>query len=134
MHPLRAFFLDHRRLAALLVALTLVMKALVPAGFMVDGGARTLSVHICGDAAGSGGPTQITIPQRDSGDDGHKGHADSPCHFTALGHAVTGGADPIQLILVLALIISVSFAALAPTRAPRILHLRPPLRGPPARA
>ena len=130
MSTLRNFFRDHRRFAALLVALTLMMKALVPAGFMVDGDAKVITVHICADTLGAGSSRQITLPQSGH-DDGHRAHADSSCHFTALGHAVTGGADPIQLTLALAFILGLGFAPLVRGNLRRIFHLRPPLRGPP---
>ena len=40
---------EHRRLAAILVALALCMKALVPAGFMIGASARLITVEICAD-------------------------------------------------------------------------------------
>jgi hypothetical protein len=52
MELLRAFFRDHRRLAALLVALALCVKALVPAGYMPGAHGKVLTVEICADASG----------------------------------------------------------------------------------
>ncbi|WP_343610255.1 hypothetical protein [Novosphingobium sp.] len=129
MQLLRAFFLHHRRMAALLIALALAMKALVPAGFMLGHDSRVITVQICADALGQQITQKIVLPSSHSGDD--KAKSDSPCHFTALGHAMLGGADPLLLALALVFILALGFApALAP--APRrIAFLRPPLRGPP---
>lgn len=131
MHAFRAFFLHHRRMAALLIALALAMKALVPAGFMLGADRHVLTVQICADTLGHQITQTITLPST-----GHpaeeKAKSDSPCHFSALGHAMLGGADPALLVLALAFILALGFAP-APIPAPRrIAFLRPPLRGPPA--
>jgi len=132
MHGFRAFFLSHRRLAALLIALALCMKALIPAGYMLGGDARTITVQICADSLGHVITKQIAVGHKDHGSD--KAKADSPCAFTALGHGMLGGADPIQLALALLFILTLAFAPLLRARARRIAYLRPPLRGPPALA
>jgi hypothetical protein len=129
MTALRAFFLHHRRLAAVLVMAALCMKALVPAGYMLGQGARTLTVEICADSIGQRIVKQITVPQ--SGHSSEKDKGDSPCHFTALGHAALGGADPVLLALALVFIMAMGFAALQPAAPRRVSYLRPPLRGPP---
>jgi hypothetical protein len=54
MTVLRAFFLRHRAMAFAVIALALAMKGLVPAGTMIGGDARTLTIQVCdgyGDAA-----------------------------------------------------------------------------------
>ena len=134
MHVLRAFLARHRAFAAIIIAAALCMKALVPAGFMIDGGAKVLTIHICADSLGHVVTRQIAIPQSGHGDDSKKAHADSPCAFSALGHAVIGGADPIQLALALLFILGLGFAPLTAPRLQPVFHLRPPLRGPPAQA
>ncbi|WP_068090107.1 hypothetical protein [Novosphingobium rosa] len=134
MTALRAFFLHHRRMAALLIALTLAMKALVPAGFMLGSDTRVLTVQICADALGQQITQKIVLPLNRSGNHAgeDKAKSDSPCHFTALGHAMLGGADPVLLAAALVFVLALGFApVLAP--APRLTaFLRPPLRGPPA--
>jgi len=130
MHRLRAFFLDHRRLAALLVALALVMKALVPSGYMLGGDTRVLTVQICADSLGHMVTKQITVGQKSK--DGQK--ADAPCAFAAHGHAMMGGADPIQLALALLFVLALGFAPLVPVARRAMAYQRPPLRGPPALA
>lgn len=132
MQALRAFFLYHRRMAALLVALALCMKALIPAGYMLGDGTRLLTVQICADSLGHTITTQIAVGKKDHG--AGKGKADAPCAFTALTHAALGEADPIQLALALLFLLTLAFAPLLPAAPRRIAHLRPPLRGPPALA
>jgi len=132
MTCLRAFFLSHRHLAALLIAVSLCMKALIPGGYMLGGETRTITVQICADSLGTHFTKQITVGQK--GHDGGKAKADSPCAFSALSHAMMGGADPIQLALALLFILALAFAPLTPAAAKRIAYLRPPLRGPPALA
>lgn len=129
MKALRAFFLHHRCLAAVLVMAALCMKALVPAGYMLGQGTQTLTVEICADSIGQHIVKQITVPQ--SGHSSEKDKGDSPCHFTALGHAALGGADPVLLALALVFIVAMGFAAVARSAPRRVSYLRPPLRGPP---
>jgi hypothetical protein len=130
MHRLRAFFLHHRRLAALLVALALVMKALVPAGYMLGTDTRVLTVQICADSVGHMVTKQITVGQKTKG--GQK--ADAPCAFAAYGQAMMGGTDPIQLALALLFVLALGFAPIVPVARRAIAYQRPPLRGPPALA
>jgi hypothetical protein len=133
MGALRAFFRDHRRLVVVLTAMALAMKALVPAGYMIQASPRVLSVLICADASGVGHLRRMTILlNRDGGGsvDQH-GKSDSTCPFTALSMATLGGADAPLLILALAFILVRAFAPSPPPTANRLRHDRPPLRGPP---
>jgi len=134
MHCIRALFLHHRRLAMLLVTAALCMKALIPAGYMLGEDTRVLTVQICADTIGQTITTRIALPSSGHGPDGGKAKTDSACPFTALGHAALGGADPVQLALALVVAMALAFAPRLPAAPKRILHLRPPLRGPPARA
>ncbi|RVU05815.1 hypothetical protein EOE18_07500 [Novosphingobium umbonatum] len=130
MGTLRAFLLAHRPLAALLVALALCVKALVPTGYMLGTDTRTITVQICADSLGRQIIKQIEIGHKDS----QKAKPDTSCAFSGLHHAAMGGADPILLALALLFILALGFA---PWHAPlhkRLAYLRPPLRGPPARA
>lgn len=130
MQPFRAFFMSHRRVAALLVALALCMKALIPAGYMLGGESKTITVQICADSLGHQITKQIDVGTKDHG----KTKADAPCAFTALTHGALGGADPIQLVLALLFILALAFAPILPAAPKRIHYLLPPLRGPPALA
>ena len=135
MSSLRALIRNNGQLGLALVALALMVRALVPAGFMVSSsGDRFLTVTICADASGVPQQMQIAIPGRDGADGDHSEANDKaePCAFSGLGHSAIGGADPVLLAAALAFILLVG---LAPLRAPPvrdIAFLRPPLRGPPS--
>jgi hypothetical protein len=135
MQRLRAFFISHSRSAWWLIVAALCMKALVPAGYMI-GDAQTgklLTITICSDGAGDSITRQIALPAAGrKAPESEKSRADGICPFSALGHAMIGGADPIQLALALLFLLALGFAPWH-TPAPRpIAYLRPPLRGPPA--
>ena len=85
MQGLRTFWQSHRRLAALLIALTLCLKALMPAGYMLGGDTRILTVEICADASGHRITRQIAIPQenRQSPSD-QAAKKSAPCPWSAL--------------------------------------------------
>lgn len=124
---------DHRRLAALLVALALSVKALVPAGFMLESQARVITVAICADASGGQLTRQMVLPQREGtgGSQSDHGKADGTCAWTGLSATAASLADPLLLVLALAFILALGFL---PQRAPPRAashHIRPPLRGPP---
>lgn len=133
MTALRTFACNHRRLAALLLALALCIKALVPAGTMISASTRVLTIEICADASRAGMTRDIVVPMR--GDDAGMGtgHAakGTPCGWSALGYGALAAVDPIVLAIALAFI---AMAGLRPAPAPRsrlAARLRPPLRAPP---
>ena len=133
MGAVRKLFRDHRRLAALLVALALCIKTLVPAGFMIGSASHVLTVQICADTQGTQLTRQIVIPQKGGGHEG-RAAADQPCAFGALAMASLAGTDIVLLAPALAFILALGFAPLPQRRTLRRLHIRPPLRGPPASA
>jgi len=125
----------HARLSLALVVLALIVKALVPAGFMVSSTAEHfLTVTICADASGTPKQMRIAIPSKDDNGGGHSQAADQgqPCGFSGLGHAALGGVDPVLLVAAIAFVLLAGFA---PLRRPALRDagfLRPPLRGPPS--
>jgi hypothetical protein len=114
---------NHPRLAAAIVAAALLLRILVPAGFMPSLNAGALTVSICTGYGPS--QVQVTLPGK------AHGTVASPCAFADLSLPLIAGADPIQLDAALAfiLVIALVFAVALPAR--RATHLRPPLRGPP---
>lgn len=131
---MRTFLNDHRKLALLLVALTLAMKVMIPTGYMIGSQGKVLTVQICADGSGEHLTKQIVIPVegKSSSDHGNQGKADQTCPFAGLSMASLGSVDPALLLIALAFILALGFA---PTRAPHpksASYLRPPLRGPPA--
>jgi hypothetical protein len=136
MGALRNFLRDHRRPTALLIALALAMKVLVPSGYMISQKELHFTVEVC--SAGSGQhqhlTQQLTIPVDGKSGDSPSEHSKSECPYSALSMASLGAADPLQLAIALVFILALGFAAVPPLRTRRIPHLRPPLRGPPALA
>ncbi len=134
MTDIRAFLRDHRQLAALLVALALCLKALVPAGYMIGSQTKVLTISICADSIGRHLTRQIAVPQtgKAGGGESDDGKSSSQCPFTALAMASLSGAGVALLVLALAFILALGFAPVRPLHLERLLHLRPPLRGPPA--
>ena len=133
MHLLRTFIARHRALAIILIAATLCMKALIPAGYMIGNGDRVLTVQICADSQGGQVTQQIVLPGDGKTDgQGEHGKTDGTCAFSALAFASLSAADPVLLALALIFILALGFVPVAAPRAARQSHLRPPLRGPPA--
>lgn len=124
---------EHRRLAAILVALALCMKALVPAGYMVGANTKLITIEICADASGGKLTRQMAIPMEDDtgGEQSGHGKSDATCAWTALAEAAHAGADAGLLALALAFILALGFQGQAAEPVRRCCHIRPPSRGPP---
>lgn len=130
MQPIRAFLRHYRRLAIGLVVLALLIKALIPSGYMLgDKAGHVLTVTICGDASGQPMTKQIEVPSQGKGD---HAKAEATCAWGLLAMAALGGADVLLLAAALAFILALGFRASRPAMLSRRAHLRPPLRGPPA--
>lgn len=140
MQPVR-HLLAQRHVAILLCTAALLVKLLVPAGYMIDRDHRRIAITICsGDA-----PAQMTMslpadmPAMHGGDmAGHgktkdRGKAEMPCAFSSLSSPAIGAIDPLLLATLIAFVLAVGRMASAPLRLSRSAYLRPPLRGPPAR-
>ena len=140
VNALRRLVFDHRICAAWIVALALLMKLVVPAGYMIGDSARGFVIEICSGAAepamtmaGMAMPGMAT-----PGMDHHRGQSDHPgkempCAFSGLLAPALAAVDPILLALALAFIFAASFQAAMPSVARPRAFLRPPLRAPPTR-
>lgn len=133
MQLVRQTLLRHRGFVAWLVALALIMKVLVPTGFMIGSTGGRISVQLCDGVAhmASAAPMAGMAHHDPKQDGSHKD--DRPCAFAALSAPSLGGADPLPIVGAIA---SIAFlpAGLAAQRDIRsiVAFLRPPLRGPPA--
>ncbi len=165
MQPLRALLHRHRLLAMLLLACALVVKAAVPAGYMIERHGATATIELCPDASvgmikqiahalpgqsmtgksmtgksmdgmGGHGMGGHDMGGHDMGGHDGGGHDKmaAPCPYAALGLAPLASADGVLLALALVFILAVGLAAVPSVPLRRISFLRPPLRGPPARA
>lgn len=132
MHPLRRLILANRHLAAAILAVALLMKVVVPSGFMPTVANGRIVVSLCAD----GGPVKMvmTIPglKHQSDENGQHGKSEQPCAFAGLSAPSLAAADPVLLALALLFVLALALrpaASVASTTSP---YLRPPLRGPPA--
>lgn len=145
MQPLRVLLNRHRLLALLLLACALMVKAAVPTGFMIERHGATLTIENCVDAPnGMVGQMAHALPgesmhgkaMASKAMDGKGGHNKTagPCPYAALGMAPLAGTDAVLLDLALIFILAAGLTAVPSAPLRRISFLRPPLRGPPARA
>lgn len=136
MTALRTLLMRHRALAILLVAAALCLKALVPAGYMLEARHKVLTVTVCMDSQGHTVTRDIVVPMKGSpaGDAARHADAGKACGWSSLAMDGLAGADAPLLAAALAFILALGFAPLAAPRPRRAVWLRPPLRGPPLTA
>lgn len=123
--------LAQRHITLLVCAAALLLKLLVPAGYMIDSDGGHMGIIMCSGT----GPMMDMPAMHGDGSDHRKskdhGKAEMPCAFSSLSAAALSAIDPIQLGALIAFMMALgSVGPLLP--AP--LHcrrLRPPLRGPP---
>ncbi|RVT93864.1 hypothetical protein [Sphingomonas crocodyli] len=129
MHAIRALFRRHALLAAIIVALALGVRALVPTGYMTSASTTGFTVTLCGGEQGQ--TVHIALPTDPMHQD-DSAKADSPCAFTGLGLATLGFTDPFLIAIAIAFILGVGLR-LAVTAVPaRGRAILPPTRGPPS--
>jgi hypothetical protein len=134
MGGLRAFVRAHKRWAAIVLALALCLKLVLPAGYMISSQGMSFTVEICTDGLGPVVTKQITVPMEDGTGDASGKQAGNDCPFTALTMASLSGAEPALLAAALAFILALGFRPTRAVAAGRPVYLRPPLRGPPLTA
>lgn len=128
--------LAQRHLAVLLCVATLLLKLLVPTGYMIGGAHGQVTIELCSGIAPQ--PVAMVAPAMHGSMPGHgtprdHGKAQSPCAFAGISAASLGAVDTVQLAALIAFVMA---AALAPVVLPAIVRrsfLWPPLRGPPIR-
>lgn len=134
VHTVR-HLLAKRHLAVLICAATLLLKLLVPTGYMIVNDHGRFAITICSGIA----PTAMTMNMpgmhADTADHGKAkdhGKAEMPCAFAGLSAAVLDSIDPIQLAALIAFVLAIGLSATVPAAPSQPAFLRPPLRGPPA--
>ncbi|MEG3175148.1 DUF2946 family protein [Sphingomonas sp. RB3P16] len=129
MTGFRHFLLDHRLLAAGILALALMLKMLVPAGFMVGSDHGVVTIEIC---SGFGPMKTMAMPGMPHHPDKTEQQGkEMPCAFSGLAAAALAAIDPLLLAVAIAFIIATVFRVTISRPAPARPYLRPPLRGPP---
>lgn len=131
---LRRLLLDHRALTAWVLACAMMMKILVPAGFMPVVSAGNVTIEICGGTAPAPMVKAMTmampgmVHHSDKAD--HQGR-DMPCAFSGLTAPSLAAADPVLLAIAIAFIVALVFRVQVALPIAARAYLRPPLRGPP---
>jgi len=144
VHAVR-HLLAQRHLAALICAGVLLLKLLVPTGYMVVSESGSLAIVVCSGTAPRAAPMampgmhgdmvdhgRMDRGQMDHGKSEDHGKAEMPCAFAGLSAAALGAIDPILLATLIAFVLAVGLGASALPPPARRAYLRPPLRGPPA--
>lgn len=145
VHTVRHLFAQ-RHLAVLLCAATLLMKLLVPTGYMIATDHGRFAITLCsGTTSGAMAmdmpgtidmPGTMDMPGMHDDTAGHgksndHGKAEMPCAFTGLSAAVLGPIDPIQLAALIAFVMAIGLTIAVPPGPSQPAFLRPPLRAPP---
>ena len=127
--------LAQRNFSVLVCAAALLLKLIVPVGYMIGSEHGRITIELCS----GGSPQAMTIDMPgmhgdvpDHGKSENHGKAEMPCAFAGLSTASLGAIDPIQLVILIAFVMAVG---LSPVVLPAIIrrsYLRPTLRGPPA--
>ena len=122
---------EHRVLAAIILASALLVRVIVPAGYMPERHGDRVVIAICGGTATMAMTVTGESHHGHHGDDGAGRTAVSPCAFADLAMPWLGGADAALLVAALAFAMTRALlpARVPPHASPR--RLRPPLRAPP---
>jgi hypothetical protein len=133
---LRRLLLRRCWLAALIVAAALLMRVLVPAGYMATHTAGGFGIELCGGIAPASPAMAMPGMHHEDGGAAHDRsdeHAQPamPCAFTALAAPSLAAADPLILAIAPACVFAVAFRPKPRPTAALSLFLRPPLRAPP---
>lgn len=125
--------LSQRRFAVLLCAATLLLKLLVPTGYMVGSEHGRVAITLCSGVASAGMAMAMPHMQGEMPDHGGQDHgkAEMPCAFSALSAASLGAIDLIQLATLVAFILAIGLCPAVLPASGKPTYLRPPLRGPP---
>ena len=87
MPSVRAFWKNHRQYALVLLVLTLAVRALLPTGYMIGSGPKSITVYVCTQADGM--PNKLTIPlDSETPVNDHDKDDQGPCAFAGMALAV----------------------------------------------
>ncbi|HET9630396.1 MAG TPA: hypothetical protein VFP14_13035, partial [Novosphingobium sp.] len=85
-----------------LVLVCLAIRAIVPAGYMINAQSLVLTVEVCADTTGEHLFRQITIPQSDAPGGLKRGEHPPACPFSSLSALGLAAAVPAVLVAALA--------------------------------
>ena len=128
--PVIRRLLAHPRLVVLICAVALLLKVLVPTGYMISNGPSGPAITVCsGMDAAPGMSMPGDLP--DQGKSKDHGKVGVPCPFASLSAQSLVAIDPVLLVELLVFIMVGGIAATVAGAAPSRVWLRPPLRAPP---
>ena len=142
MRALRYQIAKNPALAAMILAAAMLLRVIVPAGFMPEMSSGRIAIVIC-SGYGTSSTMMMAMPGMDAGQstadqhqgdhrsNDHHGGAEMPCGFSALSLPGLSGADPILLVLAIAAIMALAIGASPRLAIAPIARSRPPLRAPP---
>lgn len=131
MHRLRHLVLANRPFACAVLALALLLKIVIPAGFMPATSNGQLVVSVC---SGMGPTTMVmTIPgiAHKADGDGHGSKPEQPCAFAGFAAPSLAAADLFLLAAAILFVLALGMRPLVLPASTVPPYLRPPLRGPP---
>lgn len=134
MGTIRTLLLRHRGLAVALIVLALLIKAAVPAGFMIGARSMVLTIEICADSTGERLSHQIVLPLTREAAPASGGKAATGCAFSSLWAGGLAGNFPAFVAAAILFALALGFAPVAAPRLQSARFLRPPLRAPPLSA
>src|SRR3546814_1782078 len=111
-----------------LVGAALLMKVLVPAGFMPTVSNGTILVQLCSGMGAQAIAIEVPGLGNQSDEKGQHKAADQPCAFSGLTAPGLAGADPILLAIAITFILAASFRVEQRLVLWRGIYLRPPSR------
>jgi hypothetical protein len=121
----------------LICAAALLLKLLVPTGYMIESSHGRLTITVCSGSVPATAATEMpgmdrSMPDhgKDHGKNDH-GKAEMPCAFSGLSAAALGAIDPIQLAILIAFVTAGGLFVVVSPVPSNATWLRPPLRGPP---
>jgi hypothetical protein len=130
MRPARSLLTRYPAFAAAMLLCALLVRVLVPAGFMPEASAGIVTLQLC-----SGTMPAAPVPMVDMHHGGAKheapAKAEQPCAFAGIVAPALGSADPVLLAAALAFVFLLTVRGGAPVLPARPARLRPPLRAPP---
>lgn len=131
----------YRSIVGLICAATLLLKIVVPAGYMIDAGHGRIAITICAGTmpAPAMAVMTTTMPgmhgaMPDHGKSRDHGKPELPCAFAGLSAAALGAIDPVLLAVLIAFVMAIGTGAIVPPVPAAPAHLRPPSHAPPARS
>jgi hypothetical protein len=127
--------LAQRHLAVLLCLATLLLKLVLPTGYMIGNDHGHVAITLCAGTAPAPAMMDMVHLHGDHPAPGKAkdhGKAEMPCAFAGLSAAMLAAIDPLQLGALIAFIVALGLAGTTLPTPAKPARLRPPLRGPPA--